>query len=342
MCARVDDTHGLELQSIHYRAPGDSLRSVLSSIHLAEALLHYHEDSNAIALISEQGLGGAAINTQSSATCTGNTVSLANASSALCSVVEPAGILAKYGNRQAIHADKWTLSLSSTVPTFNLSTSITFTEDGRIEPSSELSGRVSRFTDSADFGNRVDSTNRYASRATLLYTWRMDFALNTADANDRVEEFDYTISFGASEQRPMTITSLDVETFRDVERNRFRGWRILDPNGSGYYLDPQNNGYSYVSRDYNWAQFDLAITRSNDCERLALNNEATSGVACGESLDDYVNGESLNGARPTLWFSITRLFNPNRADFPAIQTLDATFELLPFDWTSTSPFEVIQ
>ena len=343
LCALQDDTHGLELRDIAYRAPGDSMRSVLRSLHLGEALLHYHEDETALSMLGASEFGGPKLIAHSASSCDGNTVSLSGSAEAqLCTAVQPAGILAKYGTRQALLADKWTLSAVSKFQSYNLNTGVAFFEDGRIRPMAELSGRLSRFTANPDYGSRVDSSNSFAARASLLYTWRVDVALNTDQSDDVIEELDYSVGFGESEQRPLAVTALLTETFRDVAREKYRGWRILDPTGSGYYLDPQDNGYSYISRQHNWAQFDLAITARDDCERHALNNESINTSSCGQSLDNFVNGQSLQGVSPVLWFSQTRVFNPRREDFPAISTLRSTFELLPFDWNSASPFEVPQ
>lgn len=343
MCVLLDDRHGLEFRDVAYRAPNDSLRLVLRSIHMAESLMHYHEDTESDALIGTLGLGGSALAEQTAQNCSGEPIDLNNAGVAhVCSEVETAGLLVKYGVRPAIHADKWTLSVSSTVRTFNLSTQLSFYEDGKITPGNELSGRILRFTDNQNFGNRIDNSGRYAARATLLYTWRMDFALNTEELNDIVEEHSHAIISAQVARRPLKVTRIDTEVFRNVDRENFRGWRIRDEDGSGYYLDPQNSGYNYTSRTHNWAQYDFAVSARNNCEQYALNNVGEDSATCGNSLDDYINGESLLSASPIVWFSLTRIFNPSMEDVPAIASIPAQFELIPFDWTNASPFELPQ
>lgn len=339
MCVLVDDRHGLEIRDIAYRAPNDTLRSVLRSIHLAETLMHYHEDTASQTLLSGYGFGGESIATQTAATCDGDAIILNGAEvPQVCSELQTAGILVKYAVQQAIHTDRWILSTASNVRTLSFNTSVSFYEDGRITPGNELSGRVFRFTNAAEFGNRVDDSGRYASRATLLYTWRMDFALNTEALDDIVEEHNHSISSEEAATRPLEITRIETESFRNVNRTSFRGWRVRDDDGSGYYLDPQTSGYEYTSRVFDWAQHDLAITVRNNCEQHAVNNLGNADTDCGSSLDEFVNDQSLLSESPILWFSLTNLLTPNAEDFPAISTVPATFELVPFDWTSSSPF----
>ena len=50
-CAVLDDLHGLELQQLRYRAPGDIERSVIDSLHAAQILMHYHNANEAVAQI---------------------------------------------------------------------------------------------------------------------------------------------------------------------------------------------------------------------------------------------------------------------------------------------------
>jgi len=169
----------------------------------------------------------------------------------------------------------------------------------------------------------------------------------------------------------MSARPLLVESFRQVNRERFRGWRISDvSSGAGYYLDPLDSAQSWTDRTRDWSRFDLALTRANACERLADANPGTltspghshdmttgatdaSGAAgtidatdtdtaadgCGTSLDEFVNGESLNDAPEVIWFSRTRNWLPRPEDRPFISSVRIGMELLPFDWTTSSPFE---
>jgi len=108
-----------------------------------------------------------------------------------------------------------------------------------------------------------------------------------------------------------------------VDREQFRGWLVSDSVTSsavdntldtriGYYLDPQPSGFSYISRQHNWALFDLALTRSRPCEQLASINvqNPDNEPACAGNLDFYTDGESLNGAQIVAWYSLARHLTP--------------------------------
>ena len=131
---------------------------------------------------------------------------------------------------------------------------------------------------------------------------------------------------------------------RNTLPESFRGWRIKDVDGRGYYLDPQTSGYQFSDNKNNWAQFDFALTAFNACEQhsridsLVIDRDPTE---CIGSLDSYVNGETLAETKPVIWYSISRVHRPSAEDYPIISSMISDFELIPFDWTPTSPFEVI-
>jgi len=141
----------------------------------------------------------------------------------------------------------------------------------------------------------------------------------------------------------MSVTPVREEMFSRINRESFRSWRMLDETGAGYLLDPANSGYSYTSSNIPWAQFAIAITSNNAYEQYASHNRSNTGDAdCRDSLDDFVNSESIENAKPVLWYSQSRLLDPSVEDWPVISEISLGFDLLPFDWTATSPFEVIE
>ncbi len=335
-CALLNDRHGLELQNLAYRAPGDSQRLVLQSLHLGQLFLHYHQDNQANLLINpSQGLGGVNALPLNSTTCSGE---LLGSGDYFCTEVMATGILAKYSNQASIQGEQWRIFSVSLRDSLTWQTSITLAEDGRITPGISLSGRATQTTDDPRYGVALDGSNRYTSAATLLANWRMAFAINGTADDDTVEEFDFPLNAAAGNQRTMQVFALSTESLRVVEPERFRGWRVRDQSGSGYYLDPQNSGFRFVSRQFNWPQFDLAVTRLHPCERHAQFNDTLNG-SCSDNLDAFINGESLLQQSPVLWFNLARTYRPRREDIPAIASVQLTFDLLPFDWTTASPFE---
>jgi len=349
-CALLDEHHALELQQLHYKAPGDVSRKVLQHLHLGQVLLHYHNQQTADALVSDNKLGGRALLTLNEQICAGALHKNSEAQPQLCSFVRNTGLLAKYNMRPGLQGQQYQLFSVSEYQGLTLQIQIGLSEDGRIVPSVTLSGRATATTDDTRFGNAVPNpaTNQsmLSAQASLLYTWRMAFSMNDDAPNDSVEEFNFKLEPSLGNRRPMQISNITTESLRKKERNLFRGWRIKDVDGSGYYLDPQNSGYGYSDWNNNWAQFDLAITAYNKCERhsrIGIHDDALDNdYECKGSLDDFVDGERLLNRNPVLWYSLTRVLRPTAEDYPVISSMQVDFELIPFDWTPTSPFELVQ
>lgn len=346
LCALVDDEHGLELQQLSYRAPGDTNRLVLKQLHLGQVLLHYHDDIKPIALIGTRGFNEQSHQSLDATTCDGQSYESLTAQTQICGVQRDTGLMAKYSTRSGLQGQSWKVFSVAEYESLTFQIAVTLTEDGRIVPSVALSGRATRTAENAAHVNAViDKLSQETiqrTQASLLYTWRMAFALNDDAANDSVEEFNFKLQPELGNRRPMQVQALQTEALRTVERDDFRGWRIRDENGSGYYLDPQTSGFNFISNQYNWTQFDFALSAYNGCERHSyLPGQTPIGSsACGTHIDDYVNGDSMVNQQPVVWFSLSRLFRPSAEDYPIISTLTASFELIPFDWTPTSPFEL--
>jgi len=349
-CAALDEHHALELQQLHYQAPGDISRRVLQHLHLGQTLVHYHDEPKANVLIGENKLGGQSLKILNDQICDGELHNVGNTMPTLCSFVRDSGLLAKYNLRPGLHGQQYQLFSVSEYQGLTLQVQIGLSEDGRIAPSVTLSGQATSTTTDARFGtallNPITNEPMIGTQATVLYTWRMAFAMNDDEQNDTVEEFNFKLEPSLGNRRPMIVTNLTTEALRDTNRNVFRGWRVKDINGSGYYLDPLNSGFGFSDNSNNWAQFDVALTAFNKCERHSrigpLSSAANKPAQCKGSLDDFVNGESLLNRHPVIWYSMSRVFRPKAEDYPVISSMQTEFEIIPFDWTPTSPFEVIK
>lgn len=347
LCASVSDVHGLTINSVHYRAPGDSNRSVLSELYLGQLLLHYHDNPTAEPQITPTGSASDSTSHISSIvfnenTCNGELISVSTHPSSLCIRVKNNRILAKYAQRPSLQSQSWEIASAFTREALTWTVAVTFAEDGQIRPSVSLSGRAMRTGPDSRYSQSLPINSQPLTRASVLATWRLHFDLDTR-AIDRVEQFEFPLDVTHGNRRPQQLLPIDTETLRHVHRENFRGWRIVDVSGAGYYLDPANSGFSYTNPTMHWAQFDFAVTRLDACEKHALLNiDASGNRPCGTSLDDFINGESLHDAQPVLWYSLSRIFNPSLEDWPVISDLRMTFDLLPFDWTASSPFELIE
>ena len=347
LCASVDERHALDITALHYRAPGDSLRSVLHKLHAAQILMHYHDEANARAQIGSVGDGRLLVMTEQQ--CDGTLLLDSGNGAHVCSRVEDNRVLAKFAQRPSLQSQRWNLSSALQRESLVWTVSVSLTEDGQIQPAVTLSGRAREAVASSNFASTLANGEGQLTRATVLSTWRMVFNLDDGDY-DAVQQFDFVLNESSGNRRPMQITEMQTESFAMVARDQFRGWRMLDNIGTGYYLDPSNSGFRYTGGGYNWAHFDIGLSRYQACEHYASGNALHDGTGtstanegtCGDSLDDFVDGESLHGAHPVLWFSQSRTFNPGDDDWPVISNFHQSFTLLPFDWNSASPFEVIE
>lgn len=349
-CATLNEQHAMEISALHYQAPGDSSRQVLQQLHLGQLLLHYHDATEATALIGAADPASLIAVPLNNAVCTGELHSATTMNNAFCSEVQNTGLLAKYNMRRGLQGQQFRVFSVARYNGLTFQIGYGLSEDGRIAPYASLSGQPTRSSNNPDFGNALinpmSNAEIIGTQATLLYTWRMVFAMNGDGTDDSVEELNFNINPAAGNRRPMAVSQWQTETLRNTDRDQFRGWRIREPNGGGYYLDPQKSGYAFRDNTNNWAQFDLAITAYNECEqhsRMAGTESSTLAVnECEGSLDNFVNGESLVSKQPVLWYSLSREFRPSAEDYPIISSMLTEFELLPFDWTNTSPFEVIR
>ena len=368
VCLSENQAHGLELSHVYYRAPGDTQRSVLDHVHLAQVLLHYHDSAQPEAQIDGQisrstdGQVDSPLADSQSAdlstylqwnqqTCDGAILDIGDKPASVCSRIKNNRILAKYAQRPSVQSESLEFSAAFQRGALVWTVLYTLTEDGTVRPALSLSGRADNNSNDPRFAQTLATDNNVANddtagsvnltRATVLSTWRMVFDLDTP-STDSVEQFEFPLDEVQGNRRPMEVVRIETESLRQVDREKFTGWRLLDNSGAGYYLDPANSGFRYTSNSMNWAQFDVAVTAYNDCEIHALMNQETGLTDCGRSLDDFVDGESMQDRQPVLWYSLSRTFQPSREDWPVIRNLFLSFDLLPFDWTATSPFEVIE
>ncbi len=325
-CARIDKQHGLELQSLSWRAPGDADRSVLARLNPAAILVQAHDDTEVESLLvetSDDVLPGM---------CGGERHDGEHGS--LCVTAVASQLLKKFGDIRGVRGAHWRIASSRRHGNTVISTRYLLSEDGRI--GAELTHQLPTDSTTADTtANAVHSA--YADAASGVptvatsarVTWRIDPAID-AGLPDRVEEFDFSLDASLGSRRLMSVRPINTETLRQVDHQRFRGWRIYDPAGPGYYLDSQRSVRGWLPAQPNWSRFDIAITRASDDELYAASTSTEEA-----SLDIWVSGDDLQSTSPVVWYSQTL---PAESSDGIRGARSVSFELLPFDWNETSPF----
>lgn len=359
MCWRIDSQLGLVISHLYYTSPENIRRKVIEEAHLAGLLVHYDDATTANDLISEYGLGSTQLLALSEATCSGEILADNTSQPVLCKQHFYKNTLTRFTSADVLQRNA--LSLKTHTRTGEQIWTIEFelTEDGTIIPSTTLSGRISRFSQNADFGSAVHSTGtlpRYAINATIIHAWRLDFNLDDTPDNDVVDEIQFNSDQSVQVRRRIAIQRLSAESRRQVAAELFRGWRVSDSDVSastdganvtrvGYYLDPQSAAYRYISNRFNWGRFQFFVTQNNPCERTVVNNKQRY-PACGDTLDEFIQNSTSAGSAteddslsdPVLWYSLASRFEADSGDWPAIVSRKSAFKLIPFDWSETSPF----
>ena len=363
LCASVSEAHGLEVSEVYYRAPGDASRSVLLQAQVGQILLHYHNEEAPLPQVGDADAGR--LITMRPDSCDGALLLDNGTGPTLCSRILDNRLLSKYEQRPGLQSERWELVSAIERDGLVWAISIGLSEDGQITPAVSLSGRMREASARSAETNAETSANqdpdqsaaderfvallpeneRYLPRATVLTNWRVVFDLDTP-AVDSIQQLDFALNVALGNRRPMTTGDISNESFATVERETFRSWRVIDSTGASYLLDPSNSGFSYVGSPYNWARFDVAFTQYKPCERYASDNLQSASdddqTTCGDSLDDFISGETLSQTHPVLWFSQSRTISPTDEHWPVVSNFYQSFTLLPFDWSAASPFEVIE
>lgn len=359
LCWHVDPAAGLVLSRVYYAAPTEALRQIFDAVSIGQILFKYDEDEIETPLLSEYGLGGSHGIDDNNHRCTEGELLSAIDGSQICSRARYRDPLSKVRRSESKPRHEVTLDRWSRIGTHEYQQLWRLSEDGEIKPSVLFSGTVNRFTNDPDYGVRLGDVEQYASSATLLVNWRLDFNINGTPANDRVDELQFSpaeknATENAGFARDISVEAIENESMRVTNREHFRGWRISDADQSsvdssgvsgdtgsriGYYLDPQGAGHRVVSQTHLWSEFDFFVTRRKACEQLSSDNTARH-QGCAEGLDAFVDGESLSSADTVVWYSVSRHFSPRLEDYPAITATEISFTLAPFDWSAQSMFSV--
>ena len=305
---RGDMAGALRLEQVAYHAPGDRLRSVLRDLHPAALRVQAHRRTDARGLLP-------GLRPLPAERCPSDARALSERA-ALCLSRRSTGLLYRYGDISGGQGARHDLDLlQANAAGTTVRQRVSFGETGTIRPSLTL---------------HDPGTTLPAADSSLQVTWRIAFALDSAAA-DRVEELDFALPSEHGSRRQMRVLPLRLETHRGARHQAFRGWRVIDAGGAGYYLDSQQavGGWSSAGGD------------SADAHALPAPILGVSAYAAHERdanrLPAYLNRESMADRSPVLWYAATALLMPT-ADAGTASSATTGFVLSPLDWTAHSPF----
>ena len=348
LCWSVDDARGVVLSDVVFTAANGLRRKVLDELALAQAYVARDDGSERAELLTENGLGGTALDALAAGDCGGGALRAAAGVPVLCERIRARGYEYKYYSAQR-QGELLELHSVSRTPGRSLTTRWRLYDSGIIEPAVGISESMDSVGGDARYGWDLGGGDIGVGAIAKLY-WRIDFDLGGNGANDIVEEFTVTPS-GDRRTKALSLSRLTSETGRLLDFDLKRSWRVRDgaiENADGhpvsYHLEPLNHGYAYAgAAGESWASFPFYVTRDAACEQLLTDNSAnnTVGGACGDSVTDFTNGESINGADVVFWYGIADYHLPSAEDDPFSDTRWHGFTLVPRDWTAVNPLAVL-
>lgn len=345
LCWQHRDEEGIALTGVHFTTPGGVRRQVMKEASVAQIHVAYATGGTPLNLVTDvasgAGLGGGNLFDMAPGDCPGGTLRSHAGNSVVCIATLRRGYAYKsYGNQ--LQGYLLSVSSISSVGAHTYIVKWKFYDDGTIEPSIGLSGRIPAITSDTRYGWLLDDAGRVAVAFTSHYTWRLDFDIGADATNDIVEEFE-VIPSADRRRKTLSVSEIGSEQIRSVNPDLKRTWRIRDSstvNADGrfisYHLDPLHTGHRYQPAPGDeWASGDVAFTVWNACERFPNENPTAGG--CGGNLNAFVNGEAMTPADIVIWYSTSYHHVPRSEDEPAVPVHWDGVTIVPRDWTATNP-----
>ena len=341
LCWEVRNLDGIVLRDLYYTPPGGTARRVLAEGSIAQVHVPYDDNSARFHDITDDGFGGANLNDLTPAECPDGVLLKFGTKDALCQQLLPRSYAFKGLGIQ--EQGEWLSLFSvSTSGEYNYIPVWRLGDDGTMELLMGAAGKLQRFTTDSRYGWPVRADGTRGTSHIHNYYWRLDFDLGESGTDDVVEEFNYTPAADNS-RRTLGLTHFTSEAGRSIDPVGMRSWRIrdgaaLNANGQfiSYQLEPMEIGHRDVGPSYEpWTANDFYVTSYRECERYGSHNPQVGG--CADNLAGFVNGESLTGADPVLWYGVTFHHLPRDEDEPFMHAHWNGFRLTPRDWHDANP-----
>jgi len=350
MCWTHNNNHGIRYHHIYYTPKNGTRRMVLRDASIAQVHVPYDDNGARYHDVSDYGLGGGYLRNMSSAECSGGTLHRYGTKNALCSQLETQGPAYRTRTHTAAANALKVFSISK-VGAYIYIPQWLFYDDGRIGPSMLATGSLQRFGGNSveAHGWRISDLNG-GSRAIGLahmhnYFWRLDFDLNGTANNDVVEEINYQSVNG---KRQRSMTPLNTEAARALSPSTQRSWLIRDSSAKntkghfmGYEVRLDEAGHREIGpSNEQFTYNDFYVTKAKSCEQIASHNRRVNSCAT-DSLDQFVNGESLSGQDLVAWVGVSFYHMPRSEDYPKMDAHSNHFQLIPRDWHAKNPLKTV-
>lgn len=369
MCWRIDSKHGLVLEQVAVKAPGeDSYRRVLDSVSLGQLNVPYDTGKNVWNDITSYGFGNQYLQKLSAAECTtgtlrdygqawsitrrGETTNYLRTIPSLC-ITDTTRDLAYRSHEQTwgsiedaplftATGQAFDLTIVSKVDWYEYATKVEFTDEGAISFNLGATGDVSYEDFDADATTGwpigTDAADYAASHWHNAF-WRLDFGLD-GQALQQVEQYDSTLGEPGEQAPLMHTTGATVEHPANlVPAADTTWWRVVAPESRN--ADNHARSYEFVFPGSQLYQGNpitqplISVTNYADCEQFASNN---LNPACPNlSVLDYVaNSADAALTDPVAWVNSGFHHVVRDEDQSPMQTHWQSFSIMPRDWTAQS------
>ncbi|MFD6246548.1 copper amine oxidase [Streptomyces roseolus] len=350
MCWRYSTDAGLVLDHVTYQPPGGAPVRVLTSARLAQIHVPYDDGGAEYDDLTGAGFGWGLQNLKP-AECPGGTLSSVKVPEVgtvkgLCTTTRARGHAYRMasdsgaGVYQAQAKDLLVYTVNK-VGWYEYISEWRFSSDGTIGANVGATGSLSPVDYNATDGRGWPigkGARGYATSHAHNVFWKLDFGLD--GGRDRVEQYDSTVTPPAGDGSPTVHTKRTTVTKELAgDAKNMRWWRVV--SGTGKNADGHARSYEIVPGHTDthagrgFTKHDVYFTQSRACEQYASNNIGNCPAGAGDSVDKWVNGETLT--KPTVWVNIGFHHIARDEDQQPMPVHWQGFQLAPRDVTAMNP-----
>ncbi|WP_030762477.1 copper amine oxidase [Streptomyces griseus] len=350
MCWRYSTDAGLVLDHVTYQPPGGAAVRVLSSARLAQIHVPYDDGGAEYDDLTGAGFGWG-LQDLKAAECPGGTLTTVKVPDVgqvkgLCTTTRARGHAYRMaadsgtGVHQAQAKDLLVYTVNK-VGWYEYISEWRFSADGTIGANVGATGSLSPVDYNATDGRGWPlgkGARGYATSHAHNVFWKLDFGLD--GGKDRIEQYDSTVTPPTGDGSP-TVTTRRTAVTKELagDARNMRWWRVV--SGTGKNADGHARSYEIVPGHTDthagrgFTKHDVYFTQARGCEQYASNNIGNCAPNAGDSVDKWVNGETLT--KPTVWVNIGFHHIARDEDQQPMPVHWQGFQLAPRDVTAMNP-----
>ncbi|MFE2559225.1 copper amine oxidase [Streptomyces sp. NPDC059352] len=352
MCWRYNTDAGLTLDRVTYQPPGAGAPiRVLTSARLAQIHVPYDDGVAEYDDLTGAGFGWGLQNLKP-AECPGGTLTTVKVPEVgqvkgLCTTTRARGHAYRMasdsgGQVYQVQAKDLLVYTVNKVGWYEYISEWRFSADGTIGANVGATGSLSPVDYNATDGRGWPigkGARAYATSHAHNVFWKLDFGLD-GSTKDRIEQFDSTVTAPTNGGGPTVKTKRSVVTKELAgDAKNMRWWRVV--SGTGKNADGHARSYEIVPGHTDthagrgFTKHDVYFTQARGCEQFASNNIGNCGTNAPDSVDKWVNGETLT--KPSVWVNIGFHHIARDEDQQPMPVHWQGFQLAPRDVTAMNP-----